>query len=118
MRIFILLCALLVPACGGADEIGDHENGTTDSVIGDPCATNGDCLERCLTDPGDFPGGFCTVSCASDADCPADTTCADKAGGVCLFSCPAFDCAFLGAGYRCDNKDHVSGGQVNVCIAD
>lgn len=115
---FILAIALLAfPGCDD-DEVGGHETGDTDSVVGDPCSTDGDCAARCYTDPEDFPGGFCSLPCATDADCPSDTACVDKSNGVCLFTCPAFDCGFLGAGWRCDDKDHRTGGTVFVCTGD
>lgn len=108
-------------ACGAPDSVGDHTPGTTDRVIGDPCTTHLDCLERCVTDPEDFPGGFCTISCARDEDCPPDAVCIEKQGGICLFTCTgpsAFDCRFLGAGWTCDDRDRASGGRAYVCIGD
>lgn len=118
MAVRTLLLALFVTACGGADSVGDHDTGTTDSVIGDPCFTDADCLTRCYTDQDKFPGGFCSVPCASDADCPSDTRCAGTEGGVCLFECPPFDCTFLGPGYRCDDKKNPFDQTIFVCIAD
>ena len=92
----------------------------TDTLIGDPCVADGDCAHRCFTDNGDhFPGGFCSESCVSDADCPANSACIDVAGGVCMFVCPPFDCSFMGPGWVCDARDkHSGGGQVNVCIGN
>ena len=92
----------------------------TDSLIGAPCAVDGDCAHRCFTDNGDhFPGGFCSESCASDADCPNGTACIGVAGGVCMFVCPPFDCTFMGPGWTCDARDRNNGaGQVNVCIGN
>lgn len=111
MRIALALASVLVvlAACS---------NSPTDAVIGAPCAVDGDCAHRCFTDNGDhFPGGFCSESCATDADCPNGASCVDVAGGVCMFDCPPFDCAFMGPGWQCDNRDRRSGGgQVNVCI--
>jgi hypothetical protein len=121
LALYSSFIALLV-ACGGVDTIDDHEPGTTDELIGDPCASTDDCSKGCYLDIEDYPGGFCSVSCASDADCPSDAACVDRDGGVCLFTCGAsggFDCTFLGPGWRCDDKDRQgAGGQVYVCIGD
>lgn len=92
--------------------------GDIDSYIGDTCVRDSDCDQRCYLDNQDFPGGFCSVSCRSDADCPSDTACIDKAGGVCLYLCPQFDCAALGPGWHCSDKERVTGGKDNVCIGD
>lgn len=111
MRIsFALACALSV--------LAGCSSSATDRLIGDPCAVDGDCTHRCFTDNGDhFPGGFCSESCATDADCPANTACVDVAGGVCMLECPPLDCTFMGPGWACDARDkRAGGGQVNVCI--
>ena len=107
----ILLLTLLV-ACAG------HGSGSIDEVIGAACASDRDCANRCYTDPQDFPGGFCSRSCTSDADCPSDTVCATKAGGVCLFTCPPMDCTTLGAHWHCSDQDVVGGGKAAVCNGD
>jgi hypothetical protein len=85
--------------------------------VGARCDQAADCNERCLTPGGDWPGGFCTITCDTKANCPEDTTCIDEQGGVCAFSCAADrDCAFLGAGYSCKAVDsHGAGTEVMVC---
>jgi hypothetical protein len=95
-------------ACGG------HDEGSIDDVIGSSCTSDRDCDTRCYLG-GDFPGGFCSVPCQTDLDCPADAYCIAESDGVCMFACPAFDCFRLGPGWACRDKDHQSGGTVNVC---
>lgn len=125
MRTATMIVAVCALSCGADPEsIEDHETGTSDAVIGDPCSSHDECFSRCLTDndsPSDYPGGFCSVPCASDADCPPDAACIDKDGGVCLFTCGPhgdFDCAFLGSGWRCNDKDSIADREVFVCIGD
>jgi hypothetical protein len=110
----LLACALgvVLAACAG------HGAGSIDEVVGAGCSVDSQCADRCYTGNADFPGGFCSRPCTSDADCPGDTVCATKAGGVCLFVCPPFDCAELGPGWHCSDKDLVGGGKANVCIGD
>ncbi|HMY15346.1 MAG TPA: hypothetical protein PKA58_03405, partial [Polyangium sp.] len=46
------------------------------TVIGQPCSTDTDCgggEYRCQIG---VPGGYCTIWCATDAECPAGTLCA------------------------------------------
>ncbi len=90
--------------------------------IGARCDLSGECNERCLAPAADYPGGFCSISCDTAIDCAtSDTTCVDDEGGVCLFQCNAdANCAFLGAGWRCVERDArgaVTGEdtQVKVC---
>jgi hypothetical protein len=65
--------------------------------LGAQCETNAECASRCLPSP-DWPSGFCTRDCASDADCAVDAICVDTDDGdVCLFACnESRDCEFLG----------------------
>src|ERR1041385_1852641 len=111
-RAFLISGLLLMAACGG------HDTGDIDNVIGAPCTSDRDCDSRCYID-GDFPGGFCSVACQSDNDCPSDTFCMAKSGGVCLFACnPGFDCSRLGSTWSCHDEDRFSGGKTNVCIGN
>lgn len=110
MRSFVI-AALFVLGCGG------HDTGEIDNVIGAPCTSDRDCDSRCYIG-GDFPGGICSQSCQTDNDCPSDTFCMAKAGGVCLFACPAFDCSRLGQGWGCHDEDRMGGGKQNVCIGN
>jgi hypothetical protein len=84
--------------------------------VGARCDTAAECDERCLAST-DYPGGFCTIPCNNRGECPGDTTCADREGGVCLFECSLDpECAFLGAGWRCTSADLRGGGiKVMVC---
>jgi hypothetical protein len=108
MKTFVILCALVVGACGG------HDTGDIDDVIGAACSTDRDCESRCYSG-GDFPGGFCSLPCASDNDCPGDTYCMSESGGVCMFACPVFDCSRLGPGWECRDENRLNGGNVSVC---
>jgi hypothetical protein len=110
MRFVLLSTVLLLAACGG------HDAGDIDEIVGAPCSSDRDCDSRCYLDSGDYPGGFCSMSCQTDNDCPGDTYCMAKDGGVCLFACPAFDCSRLGTGWGCHEKDRQNGGKQNVCI--
>jgi hypothetical protein len=114
MRTAILALALVsvggVAGCQSSDVSRD---------LGARCDLSSECDDRCLAPSTDWPGGFCTVTCDTDADCPSDSACTDEAGGgVCLFTCIGdVSCTFLGAGYTCMERDHhgVTGGKVMVC---
>ncbi len=109
MRQHWMVFVLVVGACGG------HGLGDVDDTVGNACTRDSDCDDRCLPPSGDFPGGFCTLTCRDDRDCPGDTFCIDRDGGVCLFICPEFRCSDLGAGWECKDEDDVSGARVSVC---
>lgn len=96
------------------------EDSNVSRQVGARCDEAAECEERCLSPSGDYPGGFCTISCNARNECPSDTTCAEREGGVCLFECTGDpDCAFLGAGWRCELVDLRGGGiQVRVCHGD
>jgi len=85
--------------------------------VGARCDVSAECDERCLAPGADYPGGFCTTTCNSRGECPDDTTCADREGGVCLFECSSdLNCGFLGTGWRCTSADLRGGGiKVMVC---
>jgi hypothetical protein len=110
MRNASVLVLMLVIGCG-------RDDGDIDDTIGSRCASDRDCDERCFMG-ADFPGGFCSLPCLSDNDCPGDTFCIDEGGGSCMFACPGFDCSRLGAGWTCRDEDRISGGSVNVCSGD
>jgi hypothetical protein len=108
MRYAIVALALLA-ACQSSD---------VSREVGARCDRSSECDEQCLTPSNDWPGGFCTISCDSDASCPADTACVDEGGGTaCVYTCATDPgCAFLGPGYLCKERDHHGdGGKVNVC---
>ena len=107
MKSFVILCGLLVGACG-------HDDGDIDETIGAECVDDRDCDDRCYQG-GDFPGGFCSQACATDNDCPVDAYCMEQEGGVCMFVCPEFDCNRLGPGWECKSKHRQNGGDISVC---
>jgi hypothetical protein len=89
-----------------------------DSVIGASCTQSSQCRFKCATG-GAFPGGFCTIPCQNDTECPKGAVCIDRAGGVCLFLCNlSTDCSFLGAGWACGSREHLPSGREKVCIGD
>lgn len=110
MKSFVILCALALAACG-------HGEGDIDEVVGDACTSDRQCEQRCFLG-GDFPGGFCSLTCDSDNDCPSDTFCMSESGGVCMFACPGFDCSRLGAGWACREESRKNGGSITVCSGD
>ena len=83
--------------------------------VGARCTDDQDCNVRCLDDQ---PGGFCTVLCDSDDDCPGGTHCITEDGGVCVFSCGSDgECVFLNGGYTCQAVDSEgAGAKVMVCL--
>ena len=86
-------------------------------TLGARCDRIDDCAERCLADAEDYPGGFCSVSCMADSDCPDGAVCVDKDGGVCLFACAGdAGCAFLDIGWQCKTEDGLPDGEVMACI--
>lgn len=112
----ILGSAALLALAGGVAGCGGDEISRT---LGAACDSHADCDDRCLPPTDDYPGGFCSVDCASERDCPSNATCVDKEGGVCLFECSgAEDCAFLGAGWSCKLVDALPDGTRLVCIGD
>ncbi len=110
------VAALVISAAAAA--CGGHSSGSIDRTIGAPCTSNTQCDHQCLTPSGDFPGGFCTIPCTDNSECTSDTVCVAKAGGVCLYACPPFDCARLGANWSCQGADAYAGGKVNVCLGN
>jgi hypothetical protein len=104
------LVLVILVACSGGPRV--------DEVVGASCIDGRDCADLCLRG-GDFPGGFCSLSCRDDRDCPSDTICANVAGGVCLFPCDLrADCDFLGARYTCKERRDTFDRRVRVCIGD
>ena len=93
-----VLIAVLLVGCNDG-----HRLDQIDPTIGATCSSDRDCADRCYLG-GDFPGGFCSLTCASDRDCSTDAFCMQIQGGVCMYSCPEFDCARLGAGWSCRHR--------------
>lgn len=90
-----IAAALALAGCGVESSVS--------RTLGARCDTADECDDRCLSIPStSFPGGFCSVSCESNADCQAGASCIDTVGGVCLFDCTDDpSCTFLGDGWRC-----------------
>ena len=89
-----------------------------DRAVGAACDSDRDCRDRCLTD---WPGGFCTLECRDDRDCPPEAVCSDTRGGVCLLTCDVNrDCQDMldDNDYRCDDRRNVEGGRDEVCVPD
>ncbi len=107
MKLHVVLMLLALTGCG-------HD----EDLVGGACFDDRDCVERCERD-GDFPGGFCTVSCVDDQDCPFDTICTATHGDICLFPCDFHeDCDFLGPGYFCREQRDTFDQVVSVCMGD
>lgn len=107
MRIVLITLALV--ACNSSD---------VSRQVGARCDRAAECDERCLGPSGDWPGGFCSITCDTDDDCPADAACIDEdGGGVCAFACLTDrGCTFLGDGYVCKERDaHGLSTKVTVC---
>lgn len=105
--MIVLVTQLGLVACDSSD---------VSRAVGARCDRDTECDERCLEPHPDWPDGFCTLSCDSDVDCPADTACIEDEGGVCTFRCAGeADCAFLGAGWTCQTRNGKPEGTVMVC---
>jgi hypothetical protein len=94
-----------------------------DRAMGAACDGNADCDQRCLLPSADYPGGFCTLSCNTTADCRHDdAVCVDDEGGVCLYVCENDgDCAFLsgdGTLWQCKTVDLKDGTPGLACRGD
>jgi hypothetical protein len=106
MRFAILAIALA--ACQSSD---------VSRELGARCDSSDECDERCLLPGADWPGGFCTIHCETDVDCPSGAVCLEEEGGVCAFACGLdAECGFLGTGYTCKERDARGGaGKRMVC---
>jgi hypothetical protein len=77
-------------------------------AIGARCDTERECDDVCLTG-GDHPGGFCSLTCRNDGDCPSDARCATDRS-ACLLRCSTNDdCKFLGSKWGCHSQSGASG---------
>lgn len=85
-------------------------NGAGAGEDGDSCSSAADCIgDKCLTG-SQWPGGYCSTSCATDEDCNREglgfggfgLPGALCSGGTCYANCAAgFGCR---EGYRCDDS--------------
>ena len=97
--------------------VGCSASSDVSRTLGARCDVRAECEERCLPGGVVFPGGFCTLSCLDQGDCPEGAVCSDENSGVCLFACTeAVDCEFLGAGWDCLSKGLLPEGEAMVCI--
>ncbi len=111
MRAIICVAILFVAACG-------RDASDIDDLVGARCTSDRQCEDRCFIDGDKFPGGFCSLTCVNDQDCPDGTYCVDENGGVCLYGCPAFDCNELGPDWVCRDRSRFGGGNVDVCFGE
>ena len=112
LRAGLMMGALLFAwGCGGGV-------GVDGDVVGGSCRDDRDCDPegRCLRND-DFPGGQCTLRCGNDGDCPSDTYCIEREGGVCALACQFSDeCR---GGYECKGqRSRERNGDRLVCIGD
>jgi hypothetical protein len=107
-----LLGLLTVVACG-ADPVGPAGR-----LVGGACSASNQCDSYCTTDKH-YPGGMCTVLCASDAQCPAGTACVNEDANFCAVVCASdAQCAAFGRDYFCKSRDRVgASGSTPVCRA-
>lgn len=102
--------ALLAPACADSD---------VDRTLGARCERTNDCDERCLLPSRNTPGGFCSLSCSKNDDCPGDSVCVDRDGGICLVQCKLdANCDFLGTGWYCEELDGKDVMKVTACYGE
>lgn len=91
---------------------------TTDRAVGAACGDDFDCQDRCLRD---WPGGFCTLSCRDNRDCPRDAVCVESRGDVCMLLCGnSGECKdWLGDNdYACHGRRDVHDERWDVCVPD
>ena len=96
MRVILAVVAVWLIAC---------QSSYVSRELGARCDSSNECDDRCLGPSSDWPGGFCTVHCEIDLDCPEDSACVEEEGGVCAYACTAdASCGFLGVGYGCKER--------------
>jgi len=106
--VTIVAFAMLFSGCGPSG-VGRDGN-----VVGGPCTASGGCAAgaTCLTSTM-YPGGTCSVHCASQSDCPSGSVCVTEGGGQCVLPCStASDCR---AGYGCTDRSTPTS-HAMVCI--
>ncbi len=106
----VSLAIAMLAACSASADVSRE--------LGALCEDRGECDDRCLVGAR-YPGGFCSVSCDGESDCPGGSSCTGLEGGVCLFACSeAAECDFLGTGWSCrpePARGGSGGEQVMVC---
>ena len=110
----LVALGVAAPGCGSGDV------GPSSHKVGGRCGSDGDCDKRCVTGI-QFPGGYCTITCTGDKDCPGGSACVMSSNdeGICLATCQVpTDCAGYGSGYQCNRQPRQSGTMgALVCIA-
>jgi hypothetical protein len=107
----VLLLSALVGYLAGVAGCGLDDVGPGSRLVGGRCTVDRDCDQLCISD-APFPGGYCSVHCLMDSDCPSGAACIPKAGsaGLCLAVCGAStDCVSYGSGYTCRRESTLSG---------
>lgn len=114
MRNVLLTAACL--AAFGAQACADSE---VDRTLGARCDAVSDCEQRCLMPSRNTPGGMCSLSCTKNSDCPGDSVCADRDGGICLYPCKTeTQCQFLGTGWYCEELEGKDVPKVMACYGE
>jgi hypothetical protein len=114
MMTKILSFGMLLMALASCGEI---TVGPQSKSVGAACTADAQCARTCLVDDQHFPGGMCTLPCATNADCPSGSVCAAEHSGLCVVSCAVdADCAAFGRGFVCDHEQLQSGtGEASIC---
>lgn len=105
-----IVAAGLGAACGGGV-------GPKGRAVGATCDSDDQCEGRCVTGDSNYPGGYCTLSCRDDRDCPGGTACITDNGGMCVFSCNTTgDCESFGRQFICEGRERQGAvGDALVC---
>src|SRR5262245_14044524 len=76
--------------------------GCNGSSVGQTCEVSVECSPDAVCQTGArFPGGYCTIGCDTNEDCPGGSVCTEEEGGVCLLSCTSDGECRSGEGYAC-----------------
>jgi len=95
---------------------GNVTVGPDSTAVGAACTTDMQCEQQCLVGDRHFPGGMCTLSCATDASCPAGSRCINEQGGLCAVGCTVdADCTAFGRGYVCEQEARPDGTEAAIC---
>jgi serine protease len=97
--LLVLASTATLHAACSSDDVGPQSR-----MVGGRCVTDNDCVKRCITGT-EFPGGYCTVTCAASSDCPGGSACVASNGGICLATCQVpSDCDDYGPDYQCNRQ--------------
>jgi hypothetical protein len=112
----ILRAFLAVPLISLLVSCGDIAVGPNSTSVGAACTADNQCQHQCLIDDRHFPGGMCTLPCATDANCPAGSFCIEQSSGICVAGCHVdADCTGFGRGFVCDRETRATGGDAMIC---